>query len=628
MADPPFDPDEFIRQAPPFDPDAFLRATTPPAEPPSLWQGAKDMALVGSAEGTAHLYPRALAAIDAATSDKTYSQAVDERFALEQAAKQRLGPFMSSTADAVGGVLTGAGLARSGATLLGRTAPWTWSRFGANVIEPGIYGAIHAAGGTHSGDYPDYVKNALVGLGVGSTLGGALPAVVPAVGAAASAIYKSAADKFAGIPSALGRAARADAPGLSTLATHGPESMLLNAGPSMESVAQAYVQGTGDYRTKIVNALAARDRGTTARLQADREAALGPAPRVSQIEAGLDTERKAINTHYKPLMQGRAIDAQGADKVLADINDISRSRRIDLDEVSKSLTLPGTKNLPDLGPEAWLTARHRIDSMIAQARAGADKYRANNLADVRDLIDAQLAKDVPGIKAIDARFQHIARQGEALQQGRNIYDTGKEAVHPADVADIVATGTPETVLRLRQGAHADLERRLGTTERDLSKLEGTIKTPWNQEKSIAVLGAQPTADITQSAATNRMFRENYDRIARGSDTAQRIAARQENELTPLPKIAGSAWERLVEKPAGWLIDKMRTAANERQRSQIAEILVAQGAERDAQAARLLQHNARVLPRAEAVDKYTRAVTQGGLGALLNPFTDAVLGGNR
>jgi hypothetical protein len=183
----------------------------------SSYQTAKDLALIAGHEGTFGVWPRIMGAADAATSDKTYGQAVDERFALENAAKERVGPFLSNTASAVGGLATALPLVRSGATLIGRTAPWTAQRLGANIIEPGLYGAIHGAGGKHSGELPDYIKNASIGFGVGGTLGAALPAA----GAAAKGIYQTAADRIAGIPSSLARAARADAPGL-VPATHGP----------------------------------------------------------------------------------------------------------------------------------------------------------------------------------------------------------------------------------------------------------------------------------------------------------------------------------------------------------------------------------------------------------------------
>jgi hypothetical protein len=618
MADTPFDPDAYIAsKAKAFDPDEYIRMKAaetqvpPPSAEPGFYQTAKDVARVGSNAATFGLWPRVAGALDAATSDKTYSQATDEQVAMAKAAQQRLGPLMSSTADALGGLTSGTALARGGATLLGRVAqlPW-WQRLGAGATEAGLYGAAQGAGNTYSENLPDYVRNASIGGGLGTGLGLA----VPGVGLGASAIYRKGADIVSGIPSKLASAARADAPGLANVANLGPEAMLLDAGPSMQSVAQAYVQGTGPYRSKIVNALMARDEGTTARLQTARETALGPAPRISEIETALNADRKAVNALYEPHLQGTTIDQQGAASTLKTLRGLEETRDVSLKPLLDRLEKPGL----ELSSRQWLNVRHRADDLTSEAARAGRNNEASVYGEARKLIDAQLALSAPGVKAVDAQFAHIKKQGEALQLGRNIYDTGKEAIHPADLADIAKAGDPLINMRLRQGAHADLERRLGTTERDLSKLEGVINAPWNREKSVVALGPQPTADIAQAAAANRQFREGYDRIARGSDTAQRQAALRENELAPLPAVPATMWGR-IEQPFRYAVEKARTDNQERMRERIAERLIAQGAARDAEVNRLLLHNAVVMPRSDALDKYHRAAAQGGFAGILNPF---------
>jgi hypothetical protein len=617
--DKPFDPDEYLKgppaAAPAFDPDEYIKGgSTEPISP--AYQAAKDVTRLGAHALTFGGWPRVVGAAKSALGDQTYTQATGEELALNEAARKRLGPLYANMAEAAGGAASGLGLAKGGATLLGRVAgaPW-WQQLAAGAGEAGAYGAAQGMGNTFSDNPQDYVTNALHGTGTGMAIGAGLPLL----GGAASAIYRKGADMWAGVPTKLASAARADARGLTNLPDMGPEAMLVDAGPSMQSIGQAYVQGTGPYHSLIVDALMARDAGTAGRLQAGRQAALGPAKRASTVEAELDAERQATNTRYEPAMRGRAIDASGADRALAAIDNIAQARRLDLGEVTKSLTVPKSGNLPDLGPETWLNARHKVDSMIAQAGIAGDKYRVNNLTDVRAIIDARLANDIPGIKAIDADFAHTAQQGESFQLGRNIYETGKEAIHPQDLADSMAAGTPKTNQRLTQGAHADLERRLGVTPRELNTLETLYNAPWNREKSTLVFGEGPSEAVAKSIAANRQFRETYDRIARGSDTAQRKAALADNELTPLEgRPAPTAYGR-AEQLGLWLIDKARTANQEQRRAEIARRIVLQGQEMLAERNRLLEHNAGVVPRAAAVDKYTRAAGQGGIGAILAPF---------
>lgn len=612
MVDKPFDPDEYLarNQAPvqkPFDPGEYLDGKSKEAPTPST---AADLARVAGTAVTFGLWPRVRGLGDVVFGDKTYSEAAGEQFALDEAAKKRLGALATGGAEAVGGLASGMGLARSGATLLGRMAqaPW-WQRAIAGAGEAGAMGAAHGMGNTFSDKPQAYFDSALQGLGTGAAIGAGLPLL----GNAASALYRRGADYVAGIPPKLGSAARADAAGLANMQNLGPEAMLIDTGPAMQSVGQAYVQGSGPYRSRIVNALAARDEGTVPRLAADRQAALGTAPRVSQIEAELNADRQAVNTLYEPHLQGAVIDQAGAGQTLQALSALSRNRDVNLAPLLDRLQVEGL----ELSPRQWLNVRHRADDMASSAAAAGNRNEASVYGEARRLIDQQIGQAAPGVKMVDARFADIANQGTSFQTGRNVLDTGKDAIHPQDVADAISGGSTGTNLRLRQGAHADLERRMGTSDRDLSKIETIIGAPWNREKYDLIFGQQPTEQVAKSVAANRQFRETYDRLARGSDTAQRQAALAEHELRPLPKGSTSLYGR-GEQIAAWLIDKARTANQEAVRDEIARRIVLQGQAALAERDRLMLHNAGVVPRSNLVDKYTRAGAQGALGELFNP----------
>jgi hypothetical protein len=582
-----------------------------------LTSGAGNVARV--AASNIPLWDRARALPDVISGKKTYDQAVNDEAAITAASRRELGPFMASTSDIAGGVGTGLGAARAGLTTIGRNiAAPLWQRIATSAAEAGLWGGIQAANQTYSGNLPDYITNAGKGAGAGMVLGAALPAA----GAGLGKLYNTVSDRFSGIPVPVLRAGAADTAGLQNLNRLGPDAMLADAGPSMQATAQAAVQGMGDNRTRIVNAMLARDRETVPRLQADREAAIGPAPRVSQVENAIDRDRQAINANdYAPVLQGRSIHPQGANTVMTALDSLGQSTRVPMNEVRNALTLPGTQNLPDLSPQTWLQARQNVDSMIAVANRAGDRYRVGVLGQARDLIDNELAANVPGIKAADAKFAGNRAELEALQTGQTLLDKGKNAVHPDDLRDVLRVAPPVVGIRLRQGAHADLERKLGTQANDLTELERTIGTPqdWNAQKLRTVFGDQPAQAISDSVARNRQFRETQQKVTQGSDTAQRLAAREDTKLSPT-KLGSRTLFGTVLEAGGKAIDAVRDVSQQQMRDRIARLMALRdpaevAAARDA----ILAQNANTARRGPLVSKYSRAGIQGGFGSVLSPI---------
>ena len=551
---------------------------------------------------------------------KPYSQAVDEQAAETQAARNRLGPFVASSSDIAGGAALGYGLLKSGLTTVGRgivdaTQP-LWKRLLVSGVEAGTHGAIQGASHTYSESLPDYVKNAQIGGGTGFVLGTALPAA----GWGAQKLYNTVSDKLSGVPTPVLNAGRVDAQGLRDLPRLGPDAMLPDAGPSMLAVAQGASQGVGDSRSGIVRALTDRNNATVPRLQADREAILGPAPRVSQIEEGIDQTRQAINANeYAPRLRGQSIDPQGADAAIAALHTLGQTSRVDMGPVINAVTLPGTKNLPDLSPQTWLQARHNIDSMITVANRSGNRYEVGVLTQARDHIDNQLAASVPGIKTADALHAANSAEGEALTTGQTLLDKGKNAVHPQDLADVMTAAPPMVNIRLRQGAHADLERRLGTDSNDLAQLEKTMGTPedWNFQKMRSLFGAREAQEIADSIFRNRTFRDTYQAVVGGPNTAQKIAAGEDLNVKPVTNwTSGGLWSDVKKLGVGAL-NAVREAGAEQRRNQIASVMALRDpAEVAAMRARILQQNDKTARVGPLVNQATRAAIQGGTAAAL------------
>ena len=65
-----------------------------------------------------------------------------------------------------------------------------------------------------------------------------------------------------------------------------------------------------------------------------------------------------------------------------------------------------------------------------------------------------MASAVPGIKQVDAKWAELERQREGLQRGGTVFDTGKTATRPADLAADYA------LERCRRASKSGLARRL------------------------------------------------------------------------------------------------------------------------------------------------------------------------
>lgn len=478
----------------------------------------------------------------------SYSEALKAEVDKTNAARSNY-PKSALAGEIVGGLAGGAGLVKSGATLAGRVGPGFLPRTLGYGAEGAAYGAAHGAGHTYTGNPSDYAQNALSGAQTGGAVGLGLGAAAPVVGKTAQAAYKGASAFFGprvdgtylgfglgrGASSLLKGAAMADAPGLRTISQMGDAAMLPDAGPAMLGLAQGAATGTGPGRSALVNNLRTRDQQTAQRLAQASDRYLGPAPIPSQVEAGLKSKRSALSPDYEDaLNNGSAVDTQTIiDKIDAMIPNVRGAARTELQKVRDDLFITdasGNTKVPDPHPRALLETRKAIDGNATQ-----DANARRVLGDVRKLVDEELSLKVPGIKTIDAQYADLKRQSDALERGQSVFDTGKSAIRPSELAAEMRSagqmingvqgpsGAPNMI---RAGARADIDRRVGTSSNDLNALEKTFGTPedWNYDKLATLFGDQNRDAITNIITANRKFRDTYQKTVDGSQSAQRLEA--------------------------------------------------------------------------------------------------------
>lgn len=474
----------------------------------------------------------------------------DEGVKAQRARTEALPQAERLTGEIAGGLAGGVGLAKSGVTLAGRVGPGLFRRILGFGAEGGAYGAAHGAGNTFSDNPSDYVENAKKGAQVGALIGGSLPAV----GSAASGAYRAAnafvgprvGNASPGASAMLRTAAQADEAGLRNLETMGPDAMLVDAGPAMLGLGQGAVTGTGSGRSRLVNALRERDANTVPRINQALDEAIGPAPRPSQIEAEIAQNVQRVIPEYNgPFDASRPVNTQAiADELDHAIQTLRGPAQQAIRRVREYLNVPraeGARGAPELdtNPFALFQTRQAIDTLLEteqSARVIAQLTRA------RGLIDGELAQAVPGIKQVDAKYAELMRQGEGLQRGGQVFDTGKTATRPADLADELRAGAlpqgeqvgPSAVpVRVRQGARAELDRLVGTHANDLNALERKLGTPqdWNAQKFAEIFGEGAHNKVAETLINNRRFRQAFQDIVQNSQTAQRQGAAKAMEGT-------------------------------------------------------------------------------------------------
>ena len=514
----PFDPDAFLEK--PFDPDEFLKKTAP-----TTWDQLQNVARGASNAATFYEWDRARAGLQALTSDKTYAEALKEEVAKSKRAGEEAGPFLRGTGEALGGMVPGVGLTAATSRALGTAARPVLQRMGIGAAEGGVLGAAQGAGATYTGKPEDYLTNA----GMGATLGVGIGAAAPAAGTVAAGAYRGLANRgmFGGPSRAIAEAAQADAAGLQRVATT-PGAMLPDAGPSMLGVAQGAVTGTGGPgRTALVEGLRARDVATPQRITGEINQTFGPAPVPSQVEEGIRGAQRALGPQYEAaLARARAVDTSALARDLETqiINERGPAQAA-MRQVRAMLDIPTNPGNLDPHPGAMLSTRHAIDGMIA---SNADPNVVRVLTQARQRLNTQLHQSIPDIVPVDARYAELAAQSGALTRGGQVFDTGKTAVRPSELQAEIAGMAGQQPQRLREGVRAELDRIVGTNKNDLLKLENLLGQPqdWNAQKLGVVFGPQRAQRLFDVLERERGFRQTYQDVVQGSQTAQRTAAKE------------------------------------------------------------------------------------------------------
>lgn len=371
----------------------------------------------------------------------------------------------------------------------------------------------------------------------------------------------------------------------------GPEAVMADLSPGLQARAAAIATMPGSGQKTIVDTLAARRAGSNSRIIADVDDTLGPAVAPSRVTAEIGTNKEALRPEYAEAFRGaRAVDTS---PIALDLDSMVVNLRGDAQKRAQSirtmLNVSGASEHLDPSPETLFQVRQAIDGLLSTEQ---NPQAIGTMTYIRRQVDDMLAEAVPGIKDVDAKYAELARQGEAVQTGQQLLDTGRTAPRPGEVDELFGQGAlpqgaqigPSAVpIRLRQGARAEIDRIIGNNVRDITAMKRIVagEGNWNRDRLATVFGEEKAAKLLSILEREAKYNATEEMGLAGSRT-QVLRAAQEDiagsgpRANPIRSAAnfrfGDAIAEAGDRGLGWISKSARDAQNR----QLAEALMSGG----------------------------------------------------
>lgn len=450
-------------------------------------------------------------------------------------------PYVSTGLKIAGGVGSGGALLKAapaiGSYALGNTGASTTARVVSSSGAGGGTGLVQGFGAGEGGA-AERAKQAGVEALTGAVVGPALMPVAAGANKAMSALTRKILGESNDALSSMTDQARkyvvnelSDpnkvARYRSSLDDLGPDAMLADVAPEWLGVARGAAARPGT-RGLIVDPLNERAGLANTRLRSDVATNLGPDPVPSRIDAGLRDSQGQVARQYGPVMAGR--EPYDFTPITDDLDQsVSRLRGDAQRRLQQVRTMMNDfgENTVSADPSVAFQTRQAIDGMLATE---ADPKVISALTEARQMLDDGLRASVPRIKEVDAQYHELARQREALGQGRPILNNEASAMRPVELDQALNAGAlPEGMMvgpsgvptRMRQGALGEVYRAIGTQANDTNALRKVVRGEgdWNREKLGMLFGQEPADNVLNAIDRETVFGDTANRVTRGSDTA-------------------------------------------------------------------------------------------------------------
>ena len=465
-------------------------------------------------------------------------------------------PVASTVGGVVGGVAGMAPAVAAAPALFGAGEAAPLVRGLASTISGGMIGGADA-GVRSDGDFSDMRRGAIAG----TALGAAAPIAGSAVGAGVRKFYDMIGSRLApstGFGSAATRILAEDlansggvAPVRARLGELGPDAMLLDASPSLQGQAQG-LASRPETMQAVVDPVRSRVAGTTGRLNADVDAALGPASSPRELDTQIKALRSAPNAEI-----GASLRAAGPVDVRPVLQSIDQRMQTAVGGEAAALQRARSLLAHEDRDTGWVTiesnpqrlhgVKGELDNLIHYGapeigiQPGSLQRQQSAIRDVRGQLNQHLRDQVPNYGAANDRSAGLARQADAAEAGYNdVMRSGPSALFPQDLQTQLTTMAPAERAAMAQGNRADVGRILGTNANDLAAMSSTLQGEggFNTAKMGMLHGEGPTQQVVDAVARERTFADANRRIVEGAQSAQRL--RSSERIAPREVSSGSA----------------------------------------------------------------------------------------
>jgi hypothetical protein len=389
------------------------------------------------------------------------------------------------------------------------------------------------------------------------------------------------------------------------LAELGPDAFLLEANPTTQQIAQGVVQRPGPAAENMRGAVTTRNEAAASRLQDDIRQNFGPPVAPQRVDQRITQAQRELDVPYRVATHNsQPVDVNPILKAIdTDIAGQAGTPRSVLQEI-RSYFFNGNQTKNSAGE--LLAIRKAVDDLYNSPKYQSQTNTLRVIGEYRQAVDDAVRKSSPMVKGVDAKFEHLAKQRGALNQGQNILATGREAIRPSQLAQDVSKMTPHEQAALRMGARGEIDRVMGTAVHDINAARNMVKSDgkWNHQKLAQIFGQQEADKVMGALDRESAFRGTFNKLVANSETAPRIVAedmtrlRGVGDMTP-EAIAAAAGTIVTGNPAAAIpavaitsatkrvADSMLAGGQKRLDTALANRLGLQGAERDAEILRLL-----------------------------------------
>lgn len=377
------------------------------------------------------------------------------------------------------------------------------------------------------------------------------------------------------------------------LANLGQDAMLLDASPSMTGLAQGVATSPTPARNAIVDALESRNQARTARLEADRLAAIGQGrdPNIlkKQINDAASAQADPLYTAAKQNAPPPPGNVGVSQSIIGPAKGLAASERAVINSVMSEVDDALRAPTPQLAAERLHNIRKVLDKQIVwdneafQALSSADKATQNALRQARGSLDSIL-KNQYGFDVPDAIVEAAKNAQADIDFGFGSLEGGKYATTPEKFNAEFASKkrSPQFI---REGMRADIRTAVGTQANDLPALRKKVggDNDFNRAKLETAFGPDAVNKMVSAVKREETFARSHADITRNSQTAQRTESTKAVNASTAPKFTGSETMTGVglstaAKIANALIGKAGIRASEPTRQALVRALTAQGPE--------------------------------------------------